>query len=206
LDRAGNARRPGHVGPAPGVDFVDAVPLWAITSSTALLEHLARFGVTPLDALRRACARPSDPGDAHTWANLAGVRIHYECGRLHAREFTGRNTIDDFYGMTLNVAGRTLTAAIRAGAIGRRLGELGSFPTQPALLTGLNPVITQVSEVGSRVTNAMAAGLLVELKVDTETLADIPTTALAAVGDRRQRVPRSEKPWLDFSLAAQKHD
>lgn len=195
---------PGHVGAAPGAEFADAVPLWAVTASTALLGHLARIGVTPLEALRLACARPCNPDNSYTWPDLDGVYIHYEYGRLHGREFIGKytidggriHTVDDFYGMTVNLADRTLPAAVRAGAIGRRLGELGTFPTQPALLAGLDPVMTEVDEVGSLLTKAMAAGLLVGLEVDTETLADVPAAALAALGDMRQRVPRSEKPWL----------
>ena len=186
----------GHVGSKPEGTLGDALPLWAVVASTALLGHLQRVGMSPLQALRHACAQPSDPDNSATWATIGGMQIHFEAGRLHAREITRGNVVDDWYGLTLNLAGQHLPDTIMAAAVGRRLGDIVEFQDPPSLLDGLDPVITKVEQVKSYWANAMATGLLVTVEMGTERLGDIPMPALAAVGDKQSIIPRSEKPWL----------
>lgn len=179
-----------------------AVPAWAVTASTPLVRHLASAGVGPVEALMSACREPAASNEMEQWTKIAGIHVNYSLGRLHTRQTIREFVVSDWSGLELFAAGRELPDSVMGSAVGRRLSELVSFSQRPFLLARLDPVITDVQVVEAQRSLDQPAGTLIRLEAGSETLDDIPHAALAAIGDDRPRVPRSEKPWLRRRMPA----
>lgn len=183
------------------LDDDGAVPAWAVTASTPLLAHLASHGVIAPAALRAACAVGTADGLGRTWHALTGCSVTLEDGRLHCTSYGTGAYVVDRDGFDLILPGQTLPETVCVAARGRRLSEVISLSEPPPLLTGLDPLILDIAEHDDP-WSGERPGLRVRLAAGTETLADIPPAALAAISADAHPVPRTMKPWLVPGLRA----
>lgn len=176
------------------------IPDWSITASTALVAHLAREGFTMDEALDALCVVVPLDAMGRAWYPVAGVELTLEGGRLHFRSRGPDGFIADRDGFDLIVPGMALPEA-SMGLAGRRLFEVVQLTRPPSVLAGMDPIIVAVAEYDDP-WSGQEPGIRIRLDVGTETLADVPASALAAIGLTGRSVPRGEKPWLDVGLRA----